>query len=197
MTGATLIASGLVPNTTMTRFERFATVAVLVSLLIVFSMSYTAAAFLHSRRRRARPLPTPDDLFFVFLVPCLNEALVIGRTIERLLTLPEPNFAVLVIDDGSDDETARIAGGFDPDRVWVLRRSLPYARQGKGEALNDAYRLLRDSELLGGRRPTDVIVAVFDADGRIASNALFEVARFFDDPKAGAVQIGVRMHNAD
>ncbi|MDQ1395301.1 MAG: 1,2-diacylglycerol 3-beta-glucosyltransferase [Acidimicrobiaceae bacterium] len=170
---------------------------ILVSLLIVFTMSYTTAAFVHSRRRRTAPLPTPDGLFFVFLVPCLNEAVVIGRTIERLLALPEDNFAVLVIDDGSDDGTARIAASYDPDRVWVLRRSLPDARQGKGQALNDAYRLLRDSALLDGHRPEDVVVAVFDADGRIAPNSLYEVGPFFRDPKAGAVQIGVRMHNAD
>ena len=45
-------------------------------------------------------------LFFVFLMPCLNEELVIGRSLQRLLSLPAGNFAVMVIDDGSDDGTA-------------------------------------------------------------------------------------------
>jgi cellulose synthase/poly-beta-1,6-N-acetylglucosamine synthase-like glycosyltransferase len=41
-----------------------------------------------------------------------------------------------------------------------------------------------------------VILAVLDADGRLAPNALMEVAPFFADPQVGGVQIGVRMYNA-
>ena len=41
-----------------------------------------------------------------------------------------------------------------------------------------------------------MIVAVLDADGRLAPNALIEVAPFFADPAVGGVQIGVRMYNA-
>src|SRR4051812_30287129 len=107
-------------------------------------MSYVTAAFVHSRRRRVVSPNAPDNLFFVFLVPCLNEELVIGRTIERLLALPNENFVVMVIDDGSDDMTAQLAAQYDPDRVWVLRRFGADARLGKGEALNDAYQFLRD-----------------------------------------------------
>jgi cellulose synthase/poly-beta-1,6-N-acetylglucosamine synthase-like glycosyltransferase len=80
--------------------------------------------------------------------------------------------------------------------VWLLRRELPNARQGKGEALNAAARFLLESGRLGDRNPDDVIIAVVDADGRIERNVLFEVAPFFADPEAGAVQIGVRMYNA-
>jgi cellulose synthase/poly-beta-1,6-N-acetylglucosamine synthase-like glycosyltransferase len=153
--------------------------------------------FIASRRRRRRPPPAPDGLWFVFLIPCLNEELVIGKSLDRLLALPGSNFGVLVIDDGSDDRTAEIVASYDPQRVWLLRRTAPNARQGKGEALNAAARYLTTSGVLGGdRSDQDVIVAVLDADGRIENNALFEVAGYFADPKAGAVQIGVRMYNA-
>ena len=40
-------------------------------------------------------------------------------------------------------------------------------------------------------------MAVFDADGRLENNALFEVASRFRDPKTGAVQVGVQMRNAE
>lgn len=141
-------------------------------------------------------MPPSDDLFFVFVVPCLNEEVVIGKSLERLLALPGSNYAVLVVDDGSDDRTSEIVRSHDPFRVWLLRRDLPEARQGKGEALNHAYRHLLGSGILGERSPDDVILAVLDADGRLAGNALFEIAPYFRDPKAGAVQIGVRMYNA-
>src|SRR5437763_3461367 len=115
--------------------HRRPSVVVLISLVILLSLSYTFALFVMSRRRRP-PLGRPgDDLWFVFLVPCLNEELVIGRSLDRLLALPNPNFAVLVIDDGSDDATADIVESYDDPRVLLLRRSAPNARQGKGQRL--------------------------------------------------------------
>jgi len=164
--------------------------------VIVLLFAYSVALSLTSRRRRARPMPAPDNLFFVFMVPCLNEEMVIAASLERLLAVAGDNFAVLVIDDGSD-ATPDIVGSFDPQRVWLLRREPPEARKGKGEALNNAYRYLLDSGVLAGRDPHDVVVGVVDADGRLASNALLEVAPYFRDPSAGAVQIGVRIYNAD
>lgn len=171
-------------------------ITVVTSLLVLFSLSYTVALFVASRRRRRKPPPAPEGLWFVFIVPCLNEELVIGRSLERLLALPGRNFAILVVDDGSEDRTAEIVRTQATERVSLLRRELPDARQGKGEALNAAARHLESSALLGGRAPEDVIVCVLDADGRIEPNALYDVAGYFADPKAGAVQIGVRMYNA-
>lgn len=166
-----------------------------ITLIVLFSLSYTLAVFVVSRRKRAPELKSPDGLYFVFVVPCLNEELVIGRTLDNLLRIPADNFSILVIDDGSDDATADIAEGYDSDRVWVMRRTAPDARQGKGRALNAAFRYLMDSNVLGGWSRDDVIVVIVDADGRISPNATHEVGTYFADPKVGAVQIGVRMNN--
>ena len=171
-------------------------VLLVISATIYLSLSYTAALFFMSRRRRQPMLPAPDDLFFVFVLPCLNEELVIGRSLARLLALPGGDFAVLVVDDGSEDATSEIVRGVDDERVWLLRRDLPDARQGKGEALNAAFAYLRSSGILDGRQARDVVLAVVDADGRLASHSLTEVAPYFRDPRVGAVQIGVRMYNA-
>jgi cellulose synthase/poly-beta-1,6-N-acetylglucosamine synthase-like glycosyltransferase len=170
-------------------------VAAVALALVTFSTLYSIRLLVLSRQHRDGPLPAPNDLLFVFLVPCLNEERVIGRSLERLLALPG-NFKVMVIDDACEDGTAGVVGRFDPERVWLFRRTLPEARKGKGEALNDAYRYLCHSGVLADRDPADVIVAVLDADGRLADNALIEVAPFFADPAVGGVQIGVRMYNA-
>ncbi|MGH2753422.1 MAG: glycosyltransferase family 2 protein [Actinomycetota bacterium] len=166
-----------------------------VTLVVLFSLSYTLSVFLMSRRKRQGLLAASDDIYFVFLLPCLNEELVIGRTLDSLLAMPQENFAILVIDDGSDDGTADIVRGYNSERVWLLSRKAPEARRGKGHALNAAYRSLGESGILGGRAPEDVIVTILDADGRLAGNALREVAPYFRNPKIGAVQIGVRMYN--
>jgi 1,2-diacylglycerol 3-beta-glucosyltransferase len=133
--------------------------------------------------------------FYVFLMPCLNEELVIARSLQRLLSMPAGNFAVMVIDDGSDDGTAAAVTGVADDRVWLLSRKLPNARQGKGEALNDAIAQLMSSGRLAGRDPDSVIIAVVDADGHLDPHALADVSEFFADPAVGAVQIGVRISN--
>ena len=135
--------------------------------------------------------------FYVFLMPCLNEELVIARSLQRLLSMPADNFAVMVIDDGSDDGTAAAVTGVADERVWLLSRKLPNARQGKGEALNDAIAQLVSSDRLAGRDPDSVIIAVVDADGHLDPHALADVTEFFADPRVGAVQIGVRINNRD
>lgn len=160
-------------------------------------LAYAAYLLAASRRTPTQWATPPDDLFYVFVVPCLNEELVIGRTIARLLDLPGPPSAVLVVNDGSEDGTADVVRAADPERVWLLNRVLPEARKGKGAALNHAYRYLLESDLLAGRRLEDVIIVVVDADGRLARSTLVEVAPYFRDPQVGAVQIGVRMYNAD
>jgi 1,2-diacylglycerol 3-beta-glucosyltransferase len=170
--------------------------------LILGSLSYTVAIFGLSRRRKVNAVRPPDDLLFVFLVPCLNEEVVIEASLRRLLSLEGGEAVALVIDDGSDDRTAEIVrsvGRSDEggDRVWLLQRVAPNARQGKGEALNHALRHLKESGLLEGRDPRDVILCVVDADGRLAPHTLTEVGPYFVDREVGAVQIGVRMYNAE
>jgi cellulose synthase/poly-beta-1,6-N-acetylglucosamine synthase-like glycosyltransferase len=103
----------------------------------------------------------------------------------------------MVIDDGSDDGTAAAVTGVADERVWLLSRKLPNARQGKGEALNDAIGHLVSSGRLAGRDPDDVIIAVVDADGHLDPHAVADVTEFFADPAVGAVQIGVRISNRD
>jgi cellulose synthase/poly-beta-1,6-N-acetylglucosamine synthase-like glycosyltransferase len=190
------MASGRVPKTTMTRrTPEGSDMTLLVTIVVLFSLSYTLSIFLMSRRRRPEPLPSPETLYFVFVLPCLNEEVVIGRTLESLLETPGDNYSILVIDDGSEDRTAEIVESYDSDRVWLFQRKAPHAREGKGKALNAAYRWLRDSGVLRGVDQKDVVIAILDADGRIEPNALYEVAHYFRNPKAGAVQIGVRMFN--
>ena len=167
----------------------------MAEIAVLLSLLYVVHLFALSRRRRPELLPAPDGLLFAYVIPCLNEEAVIEGTLDSLLALGEDS-VVLVVDDASDDRTGELVAQYDPRRVRVLRRELPNARLGKGHALNDAFRYLRASDLLGGHPADRVIVSVFDADGRIESDAISAVASYFRDPLSGAVQIGVEMRNA-
>ncbi len=170
----------------------------LAAALVVLSICYGFGMLALSRRPvalAADPGLAAREKLFVFLMPCLNEELVIERSLRRLLAVPGGHVAVLVIDDGSDDGTAAAVSGVADERVWLLRRRPPEARQGKGEALNAALRYLAGSGRLAGRDPDSVIITVVDADGRLDPHAIGEVGPYFDDPGVGAVQIGIRISN--
>jgi 1,2-diacylglycerol 3-beta-glucosyltransferase len=131
------------------------------------------------------------------LIPCRDEASVIGATLARARsTFPDAH--VWVVDDDSDDETGAIvsSAAITDDHVHLVRRRRPNARTGKGHALNAAIDELR-AWLPGGIDPATVIVGVLDADGVLAANAFEQVAnwRGFGNPAVGAVQIRVRMIN--
>jgi 1,2-diacylglycerol 3-beta-glucosyltransferase len=169
----------------------------LVPVIVGMFVVYATALFGLSRGRSCDHDGAPDGLFFVFVVPCLNEEEVIATTLERLLALPGDDHAVLVVDDASDDATLSIVEAASDERVWLLRRSPPDARVGKGRALNAAFRYLRSNSQIRARNSDDVILCVVDADGRLDPDVLNKVGPHFADGQIGAVQVGVRMTNAD
>lgn len=163
--------------------------------MIAIALVYTLFMLLASRgapRRGASSHPHAP-LLIVILMPCLNEAEVIGASVRRLTSIPDPGLRIMVIDDGSDDDTAQVAARAGDERVEVVRRRPPHARLGKGEALNDALSIVRSrcTSVSSSR----VIVGVMDADGRLDPHAIDEVRKAFAPQEVGAVQMGVRINN--
>ncbi|WP_322748754.1 MULTISPECIES: glycosyltransferase family 2 protein [unclassified Frankia] len=163
--------------------------------LIVMGFLYLVTMLLLSRTHQPPPQAVPAGLFYVFVMPCLNEEAVIGASLRRLLATARDDIRVLVVDDGSDDATSSIVRGVDDERRWLLRRDLPNARSGKGAALNAAIAHLRVRDEVATRDPNNVIVVVVDADGRLDSHAVDVVASYFSDPRTAGVQTGVRINN--
>ncbi|HEX4833141.1 MAG TPA: glycosyltransferase family 2 protein [Trebonia sp.] len=142
---------------------------------------------------QAAPVESAADFVTYFLVPCLNEELVIAATVKALLA--DTRARVIVVDDASDDATGEVAKAADPERVTVVRRELPAARLGKGPALNTGFAaILYDAaarEIVAGR----MIVCVMDADGELSPGALDEVLPLFTDGTVGGVQLPVKIRN--
>ena len=89
----------------------------------------------------------PEQCFVV--VPAYNEAPRLARTLESLLQTAS---SVVVVDDGSPDDTARVAAQFP---VWVLRHVV---NLGQGAAIQTGITFAL-------RQGADY-VATFDADGQ-------------------------------
>jgi cellulose synthase/poly-beta-1,6-N-acetylglucosamine synthase-like glycosyltransferase len=142
---------------------------------------------------RASVVVSPQDCVVYFIVPCMNEELVIGDTVRSLLA--DSRALVVVVDDASDDRTGELAAAVDADRVMVVRRELPDAQLGKGPALNAGFaRVLHDSGLRG-ISASRITVCVMDADGRLSPAALDAVLPLFTDQQVGGVQLPVQIRN--
>lgn len=170
-------------------------------LLSVAFFAYVFVLIVPFLRGRSDAPGNAQDFDWHFFVPCRDEEVVIGGTLEYLTTT-FPQAHVWIIDDASDDQTARIAADFSLSnpRVHLVRRHLPNARTGKGDALNDAYGQLHDflNQDLSYDR-SRAIVCVVDADGAPAPNCLDVVSGplLFGQTDVGGVQIEVRMMNCD
>jgi 1,2-diacylglycerol 3-beta-glucosyltransferase len=167
----------------------------LIAMVHYCIVAYASRGGSISPRRTSSATP----LRYVFMVPCLNEEMVIAATIERLLKYRErPD--IWIIDDGSDDATpaivqayARSTGG----QVRHMRRDAPNARKGKGAALNACYREMVREYSAEGIDPGQIVVCVMDADGLLDPNALRAVDRHFADPRVGGAQVAVRIRNRE
>lgn len=168
----------------------------IIALVAFFIIFYYWGIFLLSRKPKRVTGKFDPDLAFVIVVPCLDEELVIGKTLDHLLSLPDKNLYVMVVDDDSGDRTREIVLSYKDPRLRLLDHPRPLARQGKGRVLNYAYNYLMASDLVREHGADKVIVGVLDADGRVVPDILTAVNPFFDDCKAGAVQVGVRISNA-
>jgi cellulose synthase/poly-beta-1,6-N-acetylglucosamine synthase-like glycosyltransferase len=167
-------------------------------LLFVYSARNGAAVARHRRRVDAAAPASAQPTTFWIVVPCLNEERVVANTVASALALKAPHGSrsrVLVVDDGSDDATPDVLAGIDHPSLYVLRRDHPEARQGKGEALNAAFRYICDRTEAENGDPRRVAVGVIDGDGRGSANMLPEVAYAMRDPRVGATQSRVRIHN--
>ena len=136
---------------------------------------------LTAQQRRPRP-PLIDNGRIDVLVAAYNEEAVIVRTITSLLASENVDVHVIVVDDGSTDDTSAVAEaafGTDP-RVSLLRKT----NGGKASALNLALE----------HATADVVVGV-DADTQLAPEALQLLLRWFADPAVGAVAGNVKVGN--
>jgi cellulose synthase/poly-beta-1,6-N-acetylglucosamine synthase-like glycosyltransferase len=132
-------------------------------------------ARLFGRHEEPRPVADADLPRVTLLIAAHNEAAVIRARLENALALdyPRDRLEILVASDGSKDATAEIVRGFARRGVRLLDYQ---PNRGKAATLNAAW-----AEVTGD------IVLLSDANTFTDRDAPRRLARWFRDPRVGAV----------
>lgn len=123
---------------------------------------------------RLRELPRVS-----ILVPARNEAGMLPATLPGMLSQDYPDYEVILVDDGSTDDTglvaeevARKVSNGAPERLRVIRvTELPPGWIGKNHALHTAFESAARETQAGGATASEWVLAT-DADIRFHPQAL-------------------------
>ncbi len=156
---------------------------VAITLGIGRAVLMTGLALRARRNEWHGPAPAVDPSRFVsVLIPAFNEERVIVGSVKRVLLSEDVQLEVIVIDDGSSDATSEVVRkAFENDpRVYLLTLE----NGGKAGALNGALAIA-----------TGDIVIALDADTQFEKLTVARLARWFADPRIGAVAGNAKVGN--
>ncbi len=126
--------------------------------------------------------------FISIIVPVFNEGKILRNSIESLLDIEYPNYEIIIVNDGSTDDTAKVAEevvGYQQGRTALVKVSLiNKPNGGKSKALN-----------AGIQYSEAEFVLCMDGDSQLSSNTLKMGIRHFIDPNVGAVAGNVKVEN--
>lgn len=126
--------------------------------------------------------------FVSIIVPVYNEGKVIKESIESLLELNYSNYEIIIVNDGSKDNTAEVAEtlvGYQKGVSGLVKVSLiNKPNGGKAKALN-----------AGIQYSEAQFVLCMDGDSQLSQDTLRMAVRHFIDPLVGAVAGNVKVQN--
>ena len=126
--------------------------------------------------------------FVSIIVPVFNEGKIIKRSIQSLLNLDYKNYEIIIVNDGSSDDTKQIAEslvGYQQGKQNKVKISLiNQPNMGKARALNAGIYYSKAD-----------FVLCMDGDSQLAPESLKSAVRHFKDPKIGAVAGNVKVQN--
>jgi poly-beta-1,6-N-acetyl-D-glucosamine synthase len=143
------------------------------------TMSFVASY----RQQHAACRPPASWPFVSILVPAYQESATIESALAALIALDYPAYEIVVVDDGSSDDTCAKASAFAGDHGHCRLRLLSKPNGGKWSALNLAL-----------AHASGELILCIDADSRLDPDALRLLVARMDESDIGAVsgQITVR-----
>lgn len=126
--------------------------------------------------------------FVSIIVPVYNEGKLLADSVESLLNLDYSNFEIIIVNDGSTDDTAEVAkmmvgyqkGVYSDVKVSLINKP----NGGKARALNAGISYSKAE-----------IVLCMDGDSQLSEDTLRMAVRHFSDSAIGAVAGNVKVMN--
>jgi poly-beta-1,6 N-acetyl-D-glucosamine synthase len=152
-------------------------------MFAVRSVVTLGGAYAHKRRqqRDSHADITDGPPLVTVIVPAYNEEKAIGKTVEALLQLSYVSKEIIVVDDGSTDETLEVAKQYAAND---FTRIVSKPNGGKWTALNAGIKIARGA-----------FIVCIDADTLLNPHAIQHLIRHFRDPSVAAVAGNVKVGN--
>ncbi|MEI6113968.1 MAG: glycosyltransferase [Burkholderiales bacterium] len=169
----------------------------LMLFLLVISLRYAGLIFFSLSEHFTR-LTTTDDSYVstqvdlsslpmvTIVVPAYNEGLVIQAALRSLLQLEYINYEIIVVDDGSSDDTYEQALAVARESRRIPIRVVTQRNGGKADALNT-----------GASHARGELILNMDGDTKLAVDSLRHAVKHFEDPNIGAVAGNVKVLNRE
>ena len=162
-----------------------ASMVVLFGFLVLLVFRYLGLLWFSYLNHLDDDTPLEGDYPLVsIMVPAYNEGAVIQGSIRSLLELDYPRYEIIVIDDGSSDDTGEKASAFEGEHGRAFVRVIRKPNEGKAEALNTGIAAARGQ-----------FVLCMDGDSTLHPMTLKNAIRHMRDPNVGAVAGSVKVIN--
>jgi len=154
-------------------------------LLVARYVPLIYMSFLHLNQSKSEEFDEVNQqLKASILIPAYNESLGIEESIKSMLELDYDNYEVIVINDGSKDDTLDVARKWEGWHGNVLVRVISQKNLGKANALN-----------YGAASATGDVIICVDGDSKLHPASLRMGMRHFTDPSIAAVAGNVKVIN--
>ncbi|PJE65096.1 hypothetical protein COU91_03455 [Candidatus Saccharibacteria bacterium CG10_big_fil_rev_8_21_14_0_10_47_8] len=180
-----------------------------LGLYLVGANVYDVRKF-RSMRRKVAPNSKIKTLVSV-LIPAFNEEKVIERSLQSVWNNTYDNIEVIVISDGSVDNTVAAVQRFIRSRTRVYSQTTPKIVRTKNglkriwqRGQTPVYRRIKLVEQRNGGKASALnnglrhhangqLIMTLDADSLLHKRAIANAVRYFDDPSVAGVAANVRV----
>lgn len=157
----------------------------IIAFFSLFSLNVFILLYLKHRNDYRKPLKHTGWIPTVSIVmPAYNEEKFIVTSIRTLLELdyPKDKLELIIVDDGSTDNTYKVAKAFESATLHVHTKE----NGGKGAALN-----------FGLKKATGELVATMDADSYVTKDTIRQLIPYFSEKGVMAVTPAVKIQESN
>lgn len=175
---------------TVSSLFEYAIIVTLVIFLLILLIRYFGILILAYLYLNEYTFKNHDNFkpFISIIIPVFNEGKILGKTIESLLEVNYSDYEIIIVNDGSTDNTKEVAeeligyrnGIYNRIKVSLINKS----NSGKANSLNAGIQV-SDAEF----------ILCMDGDSQLSPDSLTMAVRHFTNPEIGAVAGNVKVQN--